>query len=198
MLARRLYGFTKTRVSLQIQERHIFIVSIGNPEPEYAGSRHNAGHRVMNQLIDSYWKNDIRKRGAFHELGLDGQSSFLYKSNAAYMNLQGPAVQKAISKLPKQLPLVVLHDELQVELGKYQIRQPGTSHRGHNGLKSLNSCIPNTYTKVAIGIGRPGGQKSVTSHVLSRFNDKEAETIDFEVIPKIVDELAKMLQLTKT
>lgn len=86
--------------------------------------------------------------------------------------------------------MVVLHDELQRAPGKYQIRQQGTSNRGHNGLKSIEKHLgANKYEKVLIGVGRPMDD-DVVSWVMSNFKDEEVEQID-KAMPKIILELEK-------
>ena len=89
--------------------------------------------------------------------------------------------------------LVVLHDELQVDLGKYQIRKPGTSSRGHNGLKSIDKYLKNRYFKLGIGIGRPPASQSVVHYVLKNFLLQELDVIDWEVLPKCVKDLENMV-----
>lgn len=172
--------------------RFLVIASIGNPEPEYEGSRHNAGHRAMNQLLLIYWKDSLVKNNDAFSLQSHPET-VIYKSNNAYMNMQGKPIQRILQTRPRSEPMVILHDELQLPVGKFQIRAPGTSPRGHNGLKSLNSHVPDNYTKIAIGIGRPSDMNKVTDHVLSKFDKAEAEILDYEVIPKVVKVLEKII-----
>ncbi|CAL1185363.1 unnamed protein product [Candida parapsilosis] len=167
--------------------RGIFICSIGNPEPEYKDTRHNVGHKVMDQLIHMYWKEHLYKQENYY-YSRKYPNLVLFKSDSTLMNLQGKIVWKHFQQFRKQSNLIVLHDDLERNLGKFQVRKPGTSSRGHNGLKSIDEVYKNKYEKIAIGIGRPSS-KSVTNYVLSKFDAKEQEILDFEVIPKVVKEL---------
>ncbi|RCK63239.1 Peptidyl-tRNA hydrolase [Candida viswanathii] len=174
----------------KLPKRCLFIASIGNPEPAYKGTRHNAGHRLMNQLIEIYWKDHVYKEGPYY-LSLKYPNLVLFKSNDSLMNLQGRAIQKHLTPTNRE-NMIVLHDELQRDLGKFQIRNPGTMSRGHNGLRSLDKCMGQKYRKLGIGIGRPSNS-SVVDYVMGKFTPEDAEILDFEVFPKCVAALEKLI-----
>ncbi|KAK6459894.1 peptidyl-tRNA hydrolase-domain-containing protein [Scheffersomyces coipomensis] len=199
MLIRHLYKsyFVPIRRNPGLNNtRCLFIASIGNPEPEYEGTRHNIGHRFIDQLINIYWKQHLIKEGDHYFKSKRYPNIVLFKSNDSLMNLQGYAISKHYQQFQQEgSKLIILHDELQIAVGKYQIRKPGTSPRGHNGLKSINKFISNDkYTKVAIGIGRPPDKKNVIDYVMTKFKDNELEAIDFEVLPKCLIELEKLVE----
>ena len=122
------------------------------------------------------------------------------------MNVSGPPVAAAWSsfisepenkemKIQGASPvLVVLHDELELDPGKFKIRKDSTgSARGHNGLKSLlaSSQLHGTpITRVGIGIGRPKSRDSndVAQWVLASFKPQEEELVK-SCAPKIWKEL---------
>ncbi|KAK6200302.1 peptidyl-tRNA hydrolase [Scheffersomyces amazonensis] len=175
--------------------RSLFIASIGNPEPEYEGTRHNVGHRLMDQLINIYWKDQLEKVGEDYYRLKRTPHVVLYKSNDSFMNLQGYAIVKHYQQFRNQgSEILFLHDDVQVQLGKYQFRRPTRSHRGHNGLKSIEMYMGNAYRNIAIGIGRPQDTKlALSEYVLEKFTEKELEIIDFDVLPKCVKELETYL-----
>ncbi|KAL6449522.1 hypothetical protein SBY92_004435 [Candida maltosa Xu316] len=172
-------------------KRCLFIASIGNPEPEYAGTRHNVGHRLMNQLIEIYWKDHLYRKGSYY-LSNKYPNIVLFKSNDSLMNLQGKPISRHFNP-GQDSHLIILHDELQVDLGKYQVRKPGTSSRGHNGLKSIDGYFKNKYTKIGVGIGRPTSD-SVVTYVMKKFKPDELEIIDWEVLPKCVKSLEDLVE----
>ncbi|KAK6459488.1 peptidyl-tRNA hydrolase-domain-containing protein [Scheffersomyces xylosifermentans] len=176
--------------------RCLFIASIGNPEPQYEGTKHNIGHRFLDQLVNIYWKDHIFKEGPYFKSS-KYPHVVLFKSNDSLMNMQGRPISKHFNQFKRKSSMVILHDELQVPIGKYQIRKPTTSARGHNGLKSINSHMANNYFKVAIGIGRPEDKRKVVDYVMTKFKEKELETIDFDVLPKCVAELEKIIEADK-
>lgn len=89
-----------------------------------------------------------------------------------YMNLSGDAVLKLVQHYGiKPHDIVVVHDELDVGLGKVKYKLGG-GDAGHNGLKSITGRIGANYHRIRIGIGRP--------RVLCE-EDKEADFSRFAV-----------------
>ena len=88
------------------------------------------------------------------------------------MNLSGKAVA-AISTFYKISPseILVAHDELDLHPGTVRLKIGGGS-AGHNGLKSIVSCIGNSdFARLRIGIGHPRDRQlqiPVADYVLSR------------------------------
>lgn len=121
----------------------------------------------------------------------DTISSILYliRSDGNYMNLSGETLRPIWNALSKGIPSpseqnslthIVLHDELSLPLGKVQLRVPGRSLRGHNGLKDIFKLCPNVpHYKLAIGIGRPESHdpRDVADYVLGKFSTSELEIL---------------------
>ncbi|CUM64979.1 uncharacterized protein PRCAT00002597001 [Priceomyces carsonii] len=180
----------------------LMIASIGNPEPEYAGTRHNVGHWFLSELVESSWNNfrpfSVRSDLPYGEYSssTDCPNMLLFKSNLTLMNIQGKPVSKVWqtfknAKGQENSPsLVIVHDEIQIPLGKIQVRKRNTSARGHNGLRSISSCMGQNYTKICIGIGKPNDQ-NVAHYVLSKFNQHEEEKL-YESFQKFVSILEDM------
>lgn len=159
---------------------------IGNPEPRYAGTRHNVGLIFLDLL-----KNRLDPK-QLHPYKTSSTAPVRYsqptlelvmiRSDGNYMNLSGNTVVPIWNKLPHRnhVTHVVVHDELSLPLGKVQLRKPGTSLRGHNGLKSIQNCWGNNnFYKLSVGIGRPLRRDSdaVSDYVLSKFGKEEMEVL---------------------
>lgn len=72
-----------------------------------------------------------------------------------YMNLSGDSVLQVVQQFGiKPNDIVVVHDELDVNLGKVKYKLGG-GDSGHNGLKSITGKIGTNYHRIRIGIGRP-------------------------------------------
>lgn len=184
---------------------YLMIASIGNPEPQYTNSRHSVGHWVLDTLIQSHWKNfhSFKKhrnisRGVYSLSEDDNFSNvFLYKSNETFMNLQGDPIYanwsliRRVKSEDHNPALVVIHDEIQLPLGKIQVRRQGTSARGHNGLRSIDGVMGQNYTKIAVGVGKPPN-KYVAEYVLAKFKKPELEVLTYDVMPQIVEVLEDM------
>lgn len=171
---------------------HVFLASLGNPEPEYSLTRHNVGHRFINQLVEIYWKDHIRKENEYYT-STKYPNITLFKDAQSYMNLQGKPISKHFSKF-KNSQLFIVHDDTQNSVGKFKVRAVGSSAQGHNGLKSVIQYLGNNHTKLAIGVGRPDTDKPLDKWVLGKFEPQELQTIDFDVIPKVVQQLEKLIQ----
>jgi PTH1 family peptidyl-tRNA hydrolase len=158
------------------------LVGLGNPGREYQRTRHNVGWLVLDEIAEACRASiDRKKFGA--ELGeaeIDGVRTLLVKPQT-YMNLSGEAVGPA-ARFYKVEPkdVVVVHDDLDLEFGRVQIKVGG-GHGGHNGLKSLIAHIGPDFVRIRVGIGRPGGKREVVGHVLGGFDRKESEELPFVI-----------------
>jgi len=98
------------------------------------------------------------------------------------MNLSGESVGPAAGfyKIPPE-QIVVVHDELDLELGKNRLKKGG-GHGGHNGLRSLIAHLPSPeFIRLRIGIGRPPSGRDPADYVLSRFAADERELVETSV-----------------
>jgi len=95
------------------------------------------------------------------------------------MNLSGVVVRNLVGDLKiKQGRLIVVHDELDLDLGVMRAKNGGGDN-GHNGLKSIRAMVGSgEYFRVRVGIGRPTGRMDVTDWVLTNFRSGEMEVVD--------------------
>ena len=165
------------------------IVGLGNPTDKYQKNRHNVGFMVIDKLLDDLSPQNVTKatfKGALYK-----HRDLLLLKPLTYMNLSGESVL-AVSRYYKTSRLIVIHDELDIELGRIKLKHGGSSG-GHNGLKSIDALVGNDYDRIRIGISRPPEGKDVISHVLSDFRKEEWPCVEkvTEVAAKIALELAK-------
>jgi peptidyl-tRNA hydrolase, PTH1 family len=153
----------------------LLLVGLGNPEPRYAGHRHNVGFMALDEIARRHdfgpWRN--RYSSLISEGNLGGDRTLLQKPQT-YVNLSGHAVAQAMRfyKLALQ-DLVVIHDELDLAAGKLRIKSGG-GVAGHNGLRSIAEQLGSRdFRRVRIGIGHPGHKELVTGHVLGNFNAED-------------------------
>ncbi len=136
------------------------IVGLGNPGPDYANTRHNAGFMVVDACVESL-RGSYRDKfdGVFCKTSYRGQDVVWLKP-LTYMNRSGQSVQKAARffKVPPDQILVV-HDELDLELGIRRLKVGG-GHAGHNGLRSIGQCLATSdYHRLRFGVGKsPHGE----------------------------------------
>ena len=157
------------------------IVGLGNPGPEYAGNRHNAGQMVLDLLaerIGARFKAH-RTRSDIAEGRLSGQPVTLARPRS-YMNLSGGPVTALLGfyKLSPER-LVVIHDELDVSFGVVRLKLGGGDN-GHNGLRSITSSLgTRDYYRARFGIGRPPGRMDPAAFVLKDFSAQERKELPF-------------------
>jgi len=157
------------------------IAGLGNPGPEYAGTRHNAGHMVLALLAERMGARfkAHRTRNDTAEGRLAGQAVTLARPRS-YMNLSGGPVAAlmAFYKLPAGR-LVVIHDELDIPFGAVRLKLGGGDN-GHNGLRSITSALgTRDYYRVRFGIGRPPGRMDPAAYVLRDFAAAERKDLPF-------------------
>jgi PTH1 family peptidyl-tRNA hydrolase len=159
------------------------IIGLGNPGPEYQGTRHNVGQRVLDALARRVRARFSREGGHLvaHTETQD-QPLYLVKPNC-FMNVSGPAVARLARRLAlTPSDLVIVFDDLDLPLGKVRVRMKGSAG-GHNGVRSLIASLgTDAFRRVKVGIGRPAppGQRKdlVVDHVLSPFYPDERELIE--------------------
>ncbi len=155
------------------------VVGLGNPGPEYQGSRHNVGQRVVDRLARTLGKR-WQREGA-HQVARTKwrEETHLLIKPHAFMNVTGPAVARLLPRLGLDpSDLILGYDDIDLPLGKVRVRMKG-SHGGHNGVRSLIETLgTDRLRRVKVGIGRPEEKAQVPDHVLSRFTDDELELIE--------------------
>lgn len=163
------------------------IVGLGNPGPDYARTRHNAGFWLVDEIA-----NDLRTSFT-HEKSFAGmvakarinQEQVWLAKPLTYMNRSGQCVG-ALARFYKIAPeaVLVLHDELDLMPGQVKVKQGG-GHAGHNGLKDIQAALgsPN-FWRIRIGIGHPRSlnlQQEVADFVLHQPRREEQSEIDHAV-----------------
>jgi len=157
------------------------IVGLGNPGAEYAGTRHNVGFEVANELARRWEmpKPKTKYRGMLSE-GRPAQHGprVAILLPQTYMNEAGTSVSPARGAYKLELDRVlVIHDEIDLPFGDIRVRTGG-GLAGHNGLKSLKQSLGSAdFARVRIGVGRPPSTDPdlVAAYVLGRFRESKEE-----------------------
>jgi PTH1 family peptidyl-tRNA hydrolase len=171
------------------------IAGLGNPDPEYLATRHNAGFWFVDALAAAHGARFSANRkldADATEITLAGQRVRLIKP-MTWMNESGRALGKATSffKIPPERVLVV-YDEIDFAPGRAQLRFAG-GHAGHNGLRSIIATIGAEFWRIRIGVGHPGDRSRVTGHVLKRAPASE-EALIAESIRAAIDVLPVLIE----
>lgn len=160
------------------------VAGLGNPGHEYAGTRHNVGFLVADELarrsacgfsFDTKWNSEVANCGGR-----------IIMKPQTFMNLSGEAVAgySRYFKLNREEIMIIL-DDASLPLGTLRLRRSGTAG-GHNGLESIlvhlgSEAVP----RLRVGIGAPGG-KALHDHVLGKFEPAELPALQ-DAVSKAAD-----------
>lgn len=170
------------------------IVGLGNPGGQYALNRHNIGFMVIDSLVDETVNFKSKSNAHIADVTINDQRVLLVKPTT-YMNNSGEAVGTLAKfyKIPTN-KIAVIYDELDLAPAQFRIKQAG-GHGGHNGIKSLDSHLPDkNYWRLRCGIGHPGHKHQVNSYVLSNFAKSEIESWLPDFLSTICDTLPLFLE----
>ena len=157
------------------------VAGLGNPEPRYDGTRHNAGFEALDELAKR-WNISINRskfQGLYGAGTVDGRKVVLLKP-LTYMNLSGDSIAAAASffKIPPQRVLVLCDDIAQAP-GKIRIRRQGSAG-GHNGLKSIIARLGSLeFPRIRIGVGeKPSPDADLANWVLGHFSPEDKKAVE--------------------
>ena len=161
------------------------IIGLGNPGRGYSKNRHNIGFTCLNHFAKRQGIRLDKKRGQARTGSgeVDGTQVVLARPQT-YMNLSGQAVSRLVKRFNVGLgDLIVIHDDLDLPLGKIRIRQGGSSG-GHKGVDSIISELGSKdFIRIRVGIGRPTenaneiSEADIIKYVLGDFTPEEKQTI---------------------
>ena len=155
------------------------IVGLGNIGPEYEGTRHNIGFRILDALAKaSNISFQDRRYGFVAHMRVKNQELVLLKPST-YMNLSGNAVRYWMQQ--EKIPLeniLILVDDLSLPVGTIRMRQGG-SDAGHNGLKHIAQMLgTQSYNRLKFGIGNEFPRGGQIDFVLGNFSPEDEKIVD--------------------
>ncbi len=178
------------------------IIGLGNPGRIYAKNRHNVGFMCLNYFAKKHGIRLDKKQGlARTGSGQLAGSKVVLARPQTHMNQSGQSVGRLVKKFNIDPgDLMVIHDDLDLPLGKLRIRRGGSSG-GHKGVDSIIAELGSRdFTRIRIGIGRPDvdsshdqtAEDAVIAHVLSDFTREEKQAIA-RVIPTVSEAIHCLL-----
>ena len=154
------------------------VVGLGNPGPEYAWSRHNAGWLVLDSFVSRTGLSEPRMKfgGAFWDAGiLEGQRVSFLKP-FTYMNLSGKSVVEAVRYCNLEpSDILVFFDDVAIPFGKLRYRSSGSAG-GQKGMISILGALGTLdVARLRIGVGSPVPGMEMADWVLGKLPQKERE-----------------------
>ena len=146
------------------------IVGLGNPGKEYENTRHNIGFMMVDEYARRYNITSFKNKfnGLYAKIYRNGEYFILLKP-LSYMNLSGTVVKRYASFFKiKPEDILVIHDDLDLPVGKIKIKFKGSSG-GHNGIQNIIDNLNTSYfPRFKIGIGK-NPQIMIKDYVLGKF-----------------------------
>lgn len=168
------------------------IVCLGNPGPEYATTRHNAGWWFGDRLADAWGFGRFRRQGeAALALGeREGEQVGLLKP-LTYMNRSGRALAPLLRMqgFDPARDLLVVVDDVALPPGRARLRMEGSSG-GHNGLKSIEATLRSReYPRLRLGVGTRPEEVDLVDWVLGTPDPADADAI-LDIFDDLLDGVA--------
>jgi PTH1 family peptidyl-tRNA hydrolase len=155
------------------------VAGLGNPGPEYAATRHNAGFWFVDELArrhDARLKTERRYGGEAGRINVGGADVWLLKP-MAYMNRSGSPIRALCDYLQiASDEVLVAHDELDLPPGTVRLKRGGGAG-GHNGLRDTIAHLGEDFWRLRLGIGRPAHRDEVIGYVLKHPCAEDEEQI---------------------
>jgi len=181
------------------------VVGLGNPGPEYLWTPHNAGFMAIDRIAqqEGVVVQNRRCRAATATCRIAGREVILAKPET-FMNLSGLAVAALVREFEADptKDLLVIHDELDLTLGTFKIRERG-SPAGHNGARSITASLGiQEWLRLRIGVGldlppeaiAAGGRRPGRDYLLSPMRKADLTVLD-EVLDQVATATRRILEL---
>ena len=172
------------------------VVGLGNPGPEYAATRHNAGFLLADAVAAHWQLPPFRRaeRARATEGSVAGVPVRVLKPTT-FMNRSGAALAslRADASFDPTRDLLILVDDFQIPLGTFRFRPDGSAG-GHNGLKSIEGALQSQqYARLRVGVGPlPEGTGDWADYVLAPFEPVQLEEVQ-ALMPQMIEAVAKWL-----
>jgi peptidyl-tRNA hydrolase, PTH1 family len=173
------------------------VVGLGNPGIEYQFTPHNAGFLAIDRIAGEYNAEVVNRRcrALTARIQMAGREVILAKPET-WMNLSGLAIRALVDELDTPLPanLLVVYDELDLPLGRLQVRERGTPTG--NGARSVSSCLgTNEWWRIRIGVGPEQGVQQEAfrrgkDYLLTPMSKKDLTAID-----PVLDRAARAVEM---
>ncbi len=180
------------------------IVGLGNPGPEYLWTPHNAGFMAIDRIAqqEGVVVQNRRCKAMTATCKIAGRTVVLAKPET-FMNLSGLAVAALVREFEADpaRDLLVIHDELDVLLGSFKIRERG-SPAGHNGARSVTGALGSQeWLRLRIGVGlnlppeaiAVGGRRPGKDYLLAPLRKAELTVLD-EVLDRVATATRRILE----
>ena len=156
------------------------IIGLGNPESDYANTRHNMGFDVINEISK---KCDIKvsksKFNALYGMGEIENNKVILIKPQTYMNLSGESIIqfKKFYKISNK-NIIVIYDDIDLNIGDIRLKAKGGAGT-HNGMKSVVHFLQTEdFTRIRVGIGAPVYKDTMIDYVIGPIPEEEKPILE--------------------
>lgn len=171
------------------------VVGLGNPGAKYAGTRHNIGFRVLDEVASRMGTSFTREKfkGQIAESAWKGERVLLLKP-LTFMNLSGESVaQAARNNVNDPDDLLIVYDEAELPLARLRMRGRGSAG-SHNGMRSVIERVGHQdIPRLRIGVGRGTGGENLADHVLATFRPEEKPLVE-QAVARSADAILEWIE----
>ncbi|MBQ0045340.1 MAG: aminoacyl-tRNA hydrolase [Mycoplasma sp.] len=158
------------------------VVGLGNVGKPYSNSRHNVGFITLDAILkDLGLKIESNSFDGDYTVATINDQKVMFIKPTTLMNLSGNCVGQ-VAKFYKIKPedIIVIHDDLDLEPGKFRVRTSGSAG-GHNGIKDIIAKLgSDKFVRFKIGIGHPQ-HATVIDHVLGKMTKQELDALQYPI-----------------
>lgn len=172
------------------------IAGLGNPGDEYANTRHNVGRMVVDAFVKAQgfpaleadkMSKSLRSEGKVVGPNSKKKVAAVLIEPETFMNKSGEAVAKLVKSKKAAEQLVVVHDDLDLPIGRIKISF-NKSSGGHRGVESIIKAVKTQeFIRLRVGISpetaggklkKPQGDEVVNDFIVDPFKKAELEIIE--------------------
>ena len=170
----------KKKIATDARKPDLIVVGLGNPEPHYARTRHNAGWWLVDLLAEKHGI-EVGRAHSTTRLGVGtvGEYTVAVAKPRTHVNGSGAAVRYLLARFrTTQDRLLIVYDETALPPGKLRLRPRGSA-AGHNGVKSIIETLGNQdFARLRIGVGRPPPGGDMVGWVLGEMSEQDQDLVD--------------------
>ena len=175
-----LQSLRSPKYKQQANPPSLVIVGLGNPGPEYAGTRHNAGFWCIDALAKKHGITlERRNRSAIVGEGEIEDHRVILVKPRTFVNRSGAAINYLTARYAAPIDkLLIVCDDINLPPGKLRMRRKGSAG-GHNGIKSvIEAAGSQGFPRLRIGVGRPPVGTGQIEHVIGPMDPQDREVVD--------------------
>ncbi|MDO8664452.1 MAG: aminoacyl-tRNA hydrolase [Candidatus Liptonbacteria bacterium] len=158
------------------------ILGLGNPGGEYENTRHNTGRDAavfFAKKLDFDGFLPDKRSSALISSNKVGKSKIMVALPETFMNKSGSTAAKLFKAKKENTDLVVIHDDLDIPLGRFKISY-GKNSGGHKGVESVMRALKTKkFVRIRIGVSpkHKPDSKDVIKFIVGKFKPAEAELV---------------------